>query len=116
MSEAAPADAPAPETAPEPVPRGRRARSRPGGFWRHWRRLTLLPLAGLVLLLAAALAALWIWAGTEGSLATALRWAGHWTALTAQGVRGDIRHGGTARRLAWSDNGLHVQVRDARIA
>jgi len=76
----------------------------------------LLPLAGLLAVLVMALAALWVWTGMEGSLATALRWAGHWTPLTAQGVRGDVRHGGTVEQLAWSQDGLHLRVRGARIA
>jgi translocation and assembly module TamB len=103
---------PAPDTENAPKPPA----PRPKGFWRHWWRLTLLPLAGLLVLLVMALAALWVWTGMEGSLATALRWAGHWTPLTVQGVRGDIRHGGAVEQLAWSQDGLHVRVRGARIA
>jgi translocation and assembly module TamB len=107
MTENAPENAAAPE--PAPTPRTRRR----GWAWWH---LTLLPLAALLLALAVALAALWVWSGTDGSLATALRWAGHWTALTTHGVHGDIRHGGTVEDLTWSQDGLHVQVRGARIA
>ena len=104
------------ESAPESVaaPRGQPPG---GGFWRHGLRLALLPLAGLLLAVALALAALWVWAGAEGSLATALHWAGHWTALTAQGVHGSVRHGGTVEQLAWTaPDGLRVQASGARIA
>ncbi|MDR0479936.1 MAG: translocation/assembly module TamB domain-containing protein [Burkholderiaceae bacterium] len=83
---------------------------------RGWLRLALLPLAGLLLALVVTLAALWVWTGTQGSLATALRWAGRWTPIAAQGVQGDLRHGGTADQLTWAQGGLRVQVRGARLS
>jgi len=73
---------------------------------------------GIVLacgLVAAAAAALWVWSGSEGSLAAALRWAGAHEPLTAEGVAGSLRHGGTAARLAWRSDGLAVDVRDAEL-
>jgi len=113
MTENAPENVAAPESAPVRETVRTRPARRPRGGWWH---LTVLPLAGLLLVLAVALAALWVWSGTDGSLAAALRWAGHWTALTAHGVRGDIRHGGTIEDLTWSQDGLRVQVNGARIA
>ncbi|MFT6698397.1 MAG: translocation and assembly module TamB, partial [Polaromonas sp.] len=56
----------------------------------------------------------WWWSGTEGSLATALRWVSQSSllpapsSLTAEGVSGSLRHGGRVERLVWQDAGLRV--------
>ena len=71
--------------------------------------------AGLIAALLLVLAGVWIWAGTEGSLAAALRWAGAAQPIVAEGVTGSLRGGGKLRRLAWDSDGLRVQVRDAEL-
>jgi len=70
---------------------------------------------GLVAALLLALAGAWVWAGTEGSLAAALRWAGAAQPLVAEGITGSLRGGGQVRRLAWDSGGLRVQVQDAEL-
>jgi translocation and assembly module TamB len=72
-------------------------------------------IAGLSLSLIATsaltLAGAWWWAGSEGSLATALRWA-PWTALSTEGVSGSLRHGGQAQRVAWQSPTLQLEATD----
>ena len=89
-------------TPPEALPR------------RRWRRLGAALLA-LALLLAALLAGAWVWMGREGSLATALRWAGARQPLVTDEVTGTLRGGGKVRRLVWQQNGLRVEVQDAEL-
>ena len=72
-------------------------------------------LIGLMLLLALALGALWVWAGSDGSLATALRWAGAQQPLVTDEVTGTVRGGGKVRRLVWDKDGLRVEVHDAEL-
>ena len=79
---------------------------------RWLRGLAWLP-GGMILVLLLALAGVWVWAGAEGSLATALRWAGAVQPLTAEGVTGNLRNAGKVRRLVWQQGGLRVQVQDA---
>ncbi|MFT3779625.1 MAG: translocation/assembly module TamB domain-containing protein [Ottowia sp.] len=62
-----------------------------------------------------ALAGVWIWAGSEGSLATALRWAGAAQPLVTDEVTGNLRSAGKVRRLVWEQGGLRVEVHDAEI-
>ncbi len=79
--------------------------------------LRWLSIGGLLagLLLAAAAASLWVWSGSEGSLATALRWAGAYQRLTAEQVSGSLRHGGRVARLAWERDGLTVQASELEL-
>lgn len=73
-------------------------------------------LAALLVLLALALGALWAWAGSEGSLATALRWAGSRLLLQAEQVSGRLLGGGTVHRLAWDDGaGLRLEAQDVEL-
>ena len=74
------------------------------------RRVAGLSL-GLCAATALTLAGAWWWAGSEGSLATALRWA-PWSALSTEGVTGSLRHGGQARRLAWQSPTLQLEATD----
>ncbi|MET0311612.1 MAG: DUF490 domain-containing protein, partial [Burkholderiaceae bacterium] len=62
-----------------------------------------------------AVGGLWVWAGSEGSLATALRWAGERQPLAAEGVAGTLRQGGAVGRLAWETGELVVEARDVRL-
>ena len=55
---------------------------------------------------------LWWWAGTEGSLATTLRWAGKAQPLTAEGTTGALRSGGHLQTLTWQQEGLSVKAND----
>lgn len=69
-------------------------------------------------LLLAAVVALWLWAGTPGSLAQALAWAERWTQapgatpgpLHTENVEGSLRGGGRIGTLRWSQDGLSVQA------
>ncbi len=74
-------------------------------------------LAMLVLLAAG----LWWWAGTDGSLSSALRWADNYApqltkSLTVQNPSGSLRAGGHADRIIWQQGGLTVDARDVAIA
>ncbi|MBP6665693.1 MAG: hypothetical protein KA167_01230, partial [Ottowia sp.] len=82
---------------------------------RRWWRVLLWSLAGLLALLLTTLGGVWIWAGSEGSLATALRWAGAERPLVTDEVTGTVRGGGKVRRLVWDEGGLRVEVHDAEI-
>ncbi|MDO9277417.1 MAG: translocation/assembly module TamB domain-containing protein [Polaromonas sp.] len=71
-------------------------------------------LAATALLLGLTASGVWWWSGSEGSLATALRWVSQSSllpaplSLTAQDVTGSLRHGGRVERLVWQDAGLYV--------
>lgn len=87
-----------------------------------WWLVLWVPGAFVGLLLAAG-AALWVWAGTPGSLAQTLSWAQNWTQdraesvgqLDIQQVQGSLRHGGRIGDLSWSLGGLSVQARGVRV-
>lgn len=74
-------------------------------------------------LLLAAVVALWLWAGTPGSLAQALAWAERWTQapgatpgpLHTENVDGSLRGGGRIGSLRWSQDGLSVQAEDVAL-
>lgn len=72
----------------------------------------------LALLLALA-ALVWIWSGSEGSLAQALPWANRFLPagqqLVADDVRGSVRAGGQMTRLRWSLSGLSVEGRGVAV-
>ncbi|MDQ7744899.1 translocation/assembly module TamB domain-containing protein [Hydrogenophaga pseudoflava] len=73
---------------------------------------------GALVLLLAALVALWLWADTPGSLARALGWAERWTQqasaspgrLHTESVEGSLRGGGRIGTLRWSQDGFSVQA------
>lgn len=60
--------------------------------------------------------ALWWWAGTEGSLAKALRWADQWQPLTFEQATGSLRAGGRVERLRWQQDGMTVTAQDVSLA
>jgi len=72
--------------------------------------------AGLVLLLVLLAAALWSWAGSEGSAAWALKQLARYQPFTAEGVQGSLRSGLQARRLQWEADGLKVEATDVQLA
>lgn len=84
------------------------------GLWLPGALLALL-LAGIV--------ALWLWAGTPGSMGQTLGWAQAWLKdradtlglLDAEGAEGSLREGGRIARLQWSFNGLNVQAHGVRL-
>ena len=61
---------------------------------RRWLRALAWALGGLLIALLLALGGVWIWAGSEGSLATALRWAGASQPLVTDEVTGNLRSAG----------------------
>lgn len=96
--------APSPETSAAARPR------------RRWTKA--LAAFALVLLLALLLAfgSVWWWSGTEGSLATALRWATRTQPVTADGVSGSLRAGGQVQTLTLQQDGLQVLATDVVLA
>jgi len=79
---------------------------------RRWLKIAAFALGGLLALIVAMTAALWWWAGTDGSLATALRWAGRSQPLTAGNATGSLRAGGHIDQLQWRQEGLEATARD----
>jgi translocation and assembly module TamB len=81
---------------------------------RRTLRLFVRFLAGAALLLGLAASGVWWWSGTDGSLATALRWVSQSdllpapSHLSAEVVSGSIRQGGRIGRLVWQNKGLRV--------
>ena len=75
-------------------------------------------LVGIVAVLLAvvviAIAAVWVWAGSEGSARWAFAQIGKRVPVTAEGVSGSLRGGLQADRLAWSADGLSVEARGVR--
>ncbi|MDP3136661.1 MAG: translocation/assembly module TamB domain-containing protein, partial [Burkholderiaceae bacterium] len=80
--------------------------------WLKWVAGAAL-LCGMLLSIAAA--ALWIWAGSEGSLSTALHWAARLQPVTAEGVSGSLRAGGRVRLLQWESATLRVRAEDVAL-
>ncbi len=79
---------------------------------RRWRRAgAAVAACGLLATLAAGT---WWWSGTEGSLATGLRWAQALLptsmSLRTDGVQGSLRHGGRIGSLQWQHDGLSLDV------
>ena len=75
---------------------------------RRWPRALAASALAVLLVLLLALASLWWWSGSEGSLATALRWASRSQPVTADGVSGSLRAGGQVQRLSLQQDGLQV--------
>jgi translocation and assembly module TamB len=69
-----------------------------------------------VVLAAGATTGAWWWAGTDGSLATALAWISRTQPLSAERVTGSLRTGGHVDQLVWQQDGLRVDVRDVTLA
>ena len=80
----------------------------------RWLRIARLALAVLMLLpallIVSSLALAWWWTGTEGSLATTLRYAARYQPVVAEQVSGSLRAGGQVAVLRWQQSGLAVQA------
>ena len=83
---------------------------------RRWLKILAFASAGVLALAVAIVAALWWWAGTDGSLATALRWISRSRPLTVDRATGSLRAGGHIDQLQWQQNGLGVTARDVSLA
>ena len=78
-------------------------------------------LYGFVAIIFIAMSALWWWAGTDGSLAQAVRLGQTCCgqplqALTLEQASGSLRSGGRVGRLAWRQDGLTVEGRGVTLA
>ena len=78
-------------------------------------------LYGLLAIIFIAISALWWWAGTDDSLAQAVRLGQTCCgqplqALTAEQASGSLRSGGRVGRLLWRQDGLTVDGRGVRLA
>lgn len=98
------------------TPSPRTAPARPGARAGMLARLLL----ALLILIVTLAAGLWGWAGSEGSLAAALRMAAPYLPadmqLQAEDVSGSVRAGGRIGRLQFSSPRMAVQLHDARVA
>ena len=80
-----------------------------------------MALFSLLAVLMLSVAGLWWWAGTDGSLATALRWADSYAphltkSWTVQNPSGSLRAGGRVDRITWQQDGLTVDARDVALS
>ena len=83
---------------------------------RRWLRAIAWAAGSVVVLAVAATAGAWWWAGTDGSLATALNWIARTQPLSAERVTGSLRAGGHVDQLVWQQDGLRVDVKDVTLA
>jgi translocation and assembly module TamB len=83
---------------------------------RRWLRVLAASLLTLVAMLALAVGGLWWWAGTDGSLATGLRWASQNQPLQFDGADGSLRAGGHVNKLVWQQDGITVEATDMTLA
>lgn len=108
-----PTPSPAPQAQPSlrPAPEKRPPKPRRGAL-----RTLGKTFIGAAALAVGATAALWWWAGTDSSLATALGWASRAQPLLANGVTGSLRAGGHIDQLQWQKDGLSVKASDISLA
>ncbi|MDI1237031.1 MAG: translocation/assembly module TamB domain-containing protein [Polaromonas sp.] len=99
-----------PDTAPRNAPASAAPPPR-----RRWRKALAATCGALVLALLLALAGLWVWSGTEGSLASAMRWAAVSQPLSAEGVSGSLRAGGQVQTLRWQQERLQLVASDVQL-
>ena len=83
---------------------------------QRWRKVAAWTGAGMVALVIGSSSALWWWAGTEGSLAKMLHWAGQSQPLTFERATGSLRAGGQVARLRWQQDSITVVASDVRLA
>ena len=87
---------------------------------KQWFMALAQVISLLVAIFLIAFATLWWWAGTDGSLAHAIRLAQSCCGaplqpLTAQGTSGALRSGGHIDQLVWLQDGLRVDARDVSV-
>lgn len=86
-------------------------------------RWSALGLLALLLSAAAVVAGLWVWSGTEGSLATGVQLAQRWLprvltdgqTLEVQDVQGALREGGSVGSMAWRHGAQVVEVQNLQV-
>ena len=83
---------------------------------RRWLKAAAIAGGSLVALAVGTTGALWWWAGTDGSLATALQWAGQSQPLSFENATGSLRAGGHIDRFQWQQDGLTVNTSDVSLA
>ncbi|MDB5870135.1 MAG: hypothetical protein JWP96_2467, partial [Polaromonas sp.] len=83
---------------------------------RRWLKIVSSAGVGLIALVVGTTGAVWWWAGSEGSLATALGWAGRSQPLTIENATGSLRGGGHIDTLQWQQDGLTVHASDVSLA
>ncbi|MEN9398098.1 MAG: hypothetical protein RLZ81_2628, partial [Pseudomonadota bacterium] len=83
-------------------------------------RRCVYALAALLLATLALFAGLWMWGGSDRSLATSLQQAAHWLGagqtLEARGVSGSLRRGGHLDWLRWQQDDLSLEANDVSVA
>ena len=92
------------------------AGGKPEGIGRRLLTALVWTLSGLFLAAVLVTAGAWWWAGSDGSLATTLRWVSQRQPLVAEGATGSLRAGGRVANLRWQQDGLDVQARGVAIA
>ena len=96
------------------------------GALRRLAHVTVMAVLALSMTLFATLGGLWIWSGTEGSLATAAQLAVRFLpnlfpdsqtepVLVLQGVTGTVREGGTVALVRWQHAGQTVEVQNLQV-
>ncbi|MES2412464.1 MAG: translocation/assembly module TamB domain-containing protein [Pseudomonadota bacterium] len=83
---------------------------------RRWLKALAAVLVSTVLLAVLATTALWVWAGTDGSLATGLRWVAQYQPLRSEGAAGSLRKGGEVKRLLWQKDGMTVEASNVTLS
>ena len=83
---------------------------------RRWLKAAAWASGSVLGLAVGATGGLWWWAGTDGSLATTLRWLEGSQPLQAQNATGSLRAGGHVDALHWRQDGLSVDALDVTLA
>ena len=82
----------------------------------RWVKAIAIGIGVLVISLLACVTGLWWWAGTDGSLARVLTWAGQSQPLSFDRASGSLRAGGRVERLTWQQGGLTVHITGLTVA
>lgn len=108
---------------PDPSPLAKAPAGWPSALGWLWPAAVWLPAVLLGMVLAGALA-VGLWAGSEGSLAQAIRWGLAWQAQNApqlglvqiDGAQGSVLNGGKLASLSWARDGQSVQAQDLTVS
>ena len=82
----------------------------------RWLKAFAISTVGFAMVLVACVAGLWWWAGSDGSLARVLTWAGQSQPLSFERASGSLRAGGRVEQLTWQQGGLTVEVTGLAVA